>query len=222
MIKAHNATVVLDAFRQVQLKCLQHGHEVEFMRPDAGSVEMSLQVKEKAQEMGITILPAAVEHQEQDLVERYIQTVDNSIAAIMLDHDLLDSSWHDFAAYDAVDGHNAFPCSVTPESSPLYVFEGRNIDLTKDFLYKFGQPGMVPRTKVAKQGICQPRNEFAIVVSSGYRPNGSQLVYLPERKRHFVGARKDFFPILLGPKPTMTQTKGEKHLAVFVDGAWQL
>ena len=59
------------------------------MRPVAGSVEASVELRERAAGMGIAILSGAVEKQNQDITERYILTVSNGVAAAMLDQDLL-------------------------------------------------------------------------------------------------------------------------------------
>ena len=222
MVKVHDAAAVIECFRQVQLKCRQHNWEVEYMRPDAGAVEMSKFVKEQAQNMGITVLPGSVEHQEQDPVERYIQTADNGIAAITLDQDLLGPKWWDYATYSYVEGSNAMSNSLCPESSPMAEFEMRQLNLATMLKFSYGQPCVVARTKPDRSGVSKPRNEFGIVVTAGCRPSGAVLVYLPEHKNHFVGVRLDVHPIKLGQKPEMSEIEGKIYLPVFEDGRWLL
>ena len=71
------------------------GHIIRVLRVDAGTVENSTKMGEICASVngvgrpGVDIRPAAVEKQQQNIVERHIQTIDNQINAISVGNDTL-------------------------------------------------------------------------------------------------------------------------------------
>jgi len=119
-------TEVTECVRLVRLKCLQHGHQMESVRCDSGSVELGKEFQEKCQSQGIEVKEAAVEHQEQNPVERHLQTAGASITAMLTGQSLLEAKWWGWAAMAYWVGHNAMSNHLCPDTSPNMVFEKKN------------------------------------------------------------------------------------------------
>ena len=102
------------------------GHVMRLLRVDAGSVENSLQFGEVCASVngpglpGVEVRPAAVEKQNQNPVERHIQTIDNQINAMLVGTDTLPARWWGWASMCAWKTRNHIRNKLCPESTPIY------------------------------------------------------------------------------------------------------
>ena len=201
--------------------CNLFGKRVLCLRTDAGSVENAVDFKRQCAEIhgvdsrGIEVRPANVEKQNQNPVERHIQTVDNLIRTVMIDQDLLPSWCWGWASMAVATSRNAMSNSLVPESTPLLVMEGKSTDLTKMLRFPFGQPVVCTSTGVRVSGYAQWRNEFGVVLCPWMPYNSSCFVLLPERGNQFVALRFHVRPIHLGTRPQLSLADGHaKYLPV--------
>lgn len=192
------------------------GRVMRLLRVDAGSVENSVQFGEVCASLngrdkpGVEVRPAAVEKQNQNPVERHIQTIDNQINAILVGIDTLSARWWGWASIFAWKTRNHIRNKLCPDSSPIYQMEGKTTSFAS-FRFKFGQIVITRRIGVKKKHITS-RNELGIVVCPVLF-NGTVLLYLPERGRDFVAPRADVRALLVGSKePTMSIEDGQKYM----------
>lgn len=160
---------------------------------DAGSVENSDTFTEQCPRIhglvkpGIQVRPANGAMQQQNPVERYVQTAQNMITAMMIAQDLFPASFWGWSAVCAWKTLNCISNTLCPDSTPIFKFEnGKVVDASRMFRHAFGQAVISTRLGKKEHGKAEPRNEFGVVVCSGDPFNGSDLVYLPERGKHHV------------------------------------
>ena len=74
-------------------EAIQHirkfGHSTKVIRVDAGSVEASCDYKQLSDELGFTISASPPRDQKSNPVERYVQTIKHTLAAILLSQNIL-------------------------------------------------------------------------------------------------------------------------------------
>ena len=199
------------------------GHVMRVLRVDAGTVENSSQFGEVCSSLngpdrpGVEVRPAAVEKQNQNPVERHIQTINNHINAMLVGTDTLSSRFGGWASIYAWKTRNHIRNKLCPDSTPIFLVEGKNTNFSH-FKYKFGQTIITRRIGPAKKHVTN-RNELGIVVCPVLY-NGTVLVYLPERGHDFVAPRADVRALMVGSKePTMSVIDGQKYMpALKADG----
>ena len=215
--------------QKIDTLCNRWGHMFEVLRVDAGSVEASDLFIEKCATIhglgkpGIQVRPANVGMQEQNPVERYVQTAQNMMAAMMVAQDLLPASFWGWSAISAWKTLNCISNSLCPESTPIFEFEnGKVVDASKMFRHAFGQAVISTRMNPKEHGIGDTRNEFGVVVCPGDPFNGSDLVYLPERGKHnVVVQRYNLRDLELGSKEQLTLEARKKYLSVVGDDTFK-
>jgi hypothetical protein len=89
-------TQAFECTRKIVLLCRRFGHRMRELRVDMGTVENSSEFMRQCHEVntdiggpGVEVLSANIEMQQQNPVERHIQTADNMEAAIQVGQDLL-------------------------------------------------------------------------------------------------------------------------------------
>jgi len=99
----------LACVRKLNEHCKVHGHFMQDLQVDKGSVENSIEFVEQCGLInvelklpGIMVHPVVVNMQQQNIVERYVQTFDNNYAAIMVDNDLLPPSFWGLTTADTM------------------------------------------------------------------------------------------------------------------------
>lgn len=205
-------TELYSCVKKVNVLCNRYGHVFESLRVDAGRVEASADFLDLCAcingkgSPGIVVRPANVGMQQQNPVERYVQTSKNMMAAMMVGQDLLPASFWGWAAISAWKTLNCITNSLCPESTPIFEFEhGKVVDASLMFRHAFGQAVVSTRMGKKETGLSEPRNEFGVVVCPGDSFNGSDLVYLPERgKHHIVVQRYHLRDLELGSKQQLT------------------
>lgn len=115
------------------------------------------------------------------------------------------------------------PNELCPDSTPLFLFEGKTTDLSKSFLLSFGQPVVAARLGGRKRSQHIPRNELGIIVMPPNQFNGSYMVYLPEHGHSYVASRYNVKAIFLGEGASLNLGNGKRLLtSLGTDGAWHL
>jgi len=176
---------------KLDLHCKRFGHVMQELQVDMGSVENSTEFRENCHlinvhhnQRGIEVNPVIVNMQQQNTVERQVQTFENMFAAMMIDNDLLSTSFWGLGTSATTDTRNAVTNSLCEDGNPPnYYFEGNSTDLNFQFKVGYGKP--VVCTRVSKpKGSKLPgttRNEFGIYVGPGQLRNGAMWIYLPSR-----------------------------------------
>ena len=130
---------------KLRLYFLQYGLALRVIFTDSGGVEVSQKTRDMLNIHEIQIHPSPPEQQNQNPVERSVQTLNYGISTIMAAQQFLpDEAWG-LAALSYVDTANATPNSLSGEESPLYLITGRKPHLPTMFKYSFGQPVICPR-----------------------------------------------------------------------------
>jgi len=214
----------LSVVQRLSRYCKKWNHMFLVLKVDAGSVENAQKFQDECAVVngegnpGVDVRPAGVEQQNQNTVERHIQTIENQINAISVGTDTLPSRWWGWASFFAWKTRNHIRNKLCPDSTPIYRVEGKLTDFST-FRFKFGQTIITRRIGASKTYITR-RNELGIVVCP-ILYNGTVMVYLPERGRDFVAPRADVRALMVGAKqPTMSIQDGQKYMpALLEDGS---
>jgi len=101
--------------------------------------------------------------QQQNPVERYVQTGQNMMAAMMVRQDLLPAAFWGWAAITAWKTLNCISNSLCPESTPIFEFEnGKVVDASMIFRHAFGQAMISTRMGKKQHGLFVPRNKLEL------------------------------------------------------------
>ena len=200
--------------------CRANGHLIRSLKVDMGSVEKGQEFLETCDQVnvdrhtaGITVNPANVDHQEENMVERAIQTKNNMEGAMNVDQDLLGGSCWGLLALsatatvnDTINVHTG-TSGLTP-GNHMHRTEG--IDLRDAFPIGYGKPVIFSRVKRAPgpRTPGQARNEFGVAVGHG-RAWGSVWVLAPGRSMWSLTLRKDVREIRLKAQKQMSLEEGQ-------------
>jgi hypothetical protein len=86
-----------------------HGHRVLKIRSDAGSTENALESTEFLSQFNIITDSAAPDEQQQNPVEREMQTLKKGVSALLIDQTALGPSWWCYAVESWISTSNATP-----------------------------------------------------------------------------------------------------------------
>jgi hypothetical protein len=106
LFKTHDAENLVASFKEMYLFFRSHGHRPKQLRFDAGRVENSRHVYEELSKMEVETSPAAVEQQNQNPVERDVQTVKKGVSSMMIDQSSLSASYWCFGISMFIDARN--------------------------------------------------------------------------------------------------------------------
>ena len=164
-----------------------YNHEVRIIRFDAGSVENADVTVTWIQDNNMLVEPAAVEAQYQNPAERYVQYIDNGVAAMLEGARHLDYTFWGMALLAFVFISNYAPNTLTGEYSPWYHLTGFHPDVSV-CRFSFGQLVSVGKVASDKKRKFDTRNVKAYAVGSSHCRNGATLVYYPSK----LGYKKVF------------------------------
>jgi hypothetical protein len=120
----------------------------------------------------------------QNLVERHVQTIINTLSAIMHGQDILNCTFWDYALYHAIQLRNTCPNTKTEGRSPLSLVTGHGtIDLDRSFIFKFGQPVAAKIHKVDKEWKFDLKRDIGIYLGEAKGSVNGGLVYFPSNGR---------------------------------------
>jgi len=209
-------TEAMECVRKVHVFCKRYNKNMTHLRHDSGKVELSVDFITDCSMLGISGSAANVEQQNQNPVERYTQTIDNDVAAMMIDQNLLGPQWWGHASIAACDSRNATSNTLTAPRNTTPLLEFENIHSTaKMFKYQFGQ-GVVAAKTGRLQGQ-ESRNEFGVVVGIGDRLSKAILLFLPGHSNTYVAPRLNFKVVKLGSMPQMSEEQGRPLLPIMND-----
>ena len=201
--------------------CCRFGHRWETLRIDMGSVENGQDfisaldtLNEDRKEPGVKWIPANVDCQEQNPVERYIQTLDNNENANFVASDIVPASAWALCTLSVVNTMNHVENELTRGTTPIMAFEQIPTDLRYMFQIGWGKPVICTRVRRVK-GHKMPgdtRNQFGICVGHG-RAWGSIWVLFLDGNRHWnICMRKHAREIVLGVKKQQTVEEGKLYM----------
>jgi hypothetical protein len=169
LVKYKSAATFQKALSNVIKFYNSHGHTVLKLRCDAGSTENDESIGAwLASEHGVTVDPAAVGKQNQNPVEREVQTLIKGVGCLLLDQESLSSKWWCYAVQSWIQTANCRPNSnreIGNSTSPLEIITGVTPDLEKKFLFPFGCP-VTFITPTGRDTHFSPSSERGFAVSS--------------------------------------------------------
>lgn len=182
--KDKTASTYKDALDNVIHFYHSHQHRVQTIRCDAGSTENDTTIKQYlAHTHQIHIAPAAVDHQEQNPVERTVQTLIKGVSTIMADQQALGPAWWDYAVEYWIATANCRPRQTelmdTP-TTPIELVTRIPPSISTRFRFPFGCPvtAVNPDGRHPKYG---PIAEFGIAVGPSNTSNGATKLLIPRR-----------------------------------------
>ena len=206
---------------------------MRLLQHDSGSVECGKTSREQCHLInsalglpGIEVNPVNIDMQEQNVIERYVQTHGNTYAAMMADTEVVPSSFWGLGVAEATRTLNKVTNSLCDDGlSPDWYFKGRTTDMNYQFRVGFGK--LVVATRVAEaKGSMLPgitRNELGVTVGSTDSNNGAVWVWLPSRGRKSLSLRFHVREIRMGSQRQMTTEEGKDFIPMLgPDGKWQV
>lgn len=154
--------------QSVNRLCIRFGHSMRSRCIDMGRVENGEAflnachlINQESGAPGIEVLPANVEMQKQNPVERHIQTSSNNDSAILVNQDLLPAAFWGLSALDVAKTMNATSNSLCHMSTPNMEFERRQAtDASRMFRFGFGQADIATKTGPTVKTPGTTRNDF--------------------------------------------------------------
>jgi len=229
LVKSKSASEISSCIKKVAAFCRLHGHLMTSLRCDSATAELSNELKSFCVDVngpgvqGVDIRPAGPEQQNQNPVERYIQSIDNQINSVMIDQDLLSPAWWGFATIAVCMMRNMVSNEMCPDSTPLFLLTRTVSDLSKSLYLPFGQLVVTTTLGSRKKMDFEPRNEIGIIVMPQNLYNGTYLVYLPQHGHQYVAPRFNVRPINLAPGSTVSLKDGHRILtSLDSNGRWHI
>ena len=159
-----------------------HGHTVINIRTDSGSTDTSEDVRVflRDQTPPIYIKEAPVRVQNQNPVEREVQTMIKAIGAILTDQYTLGATSWDYALAFWTKTHNSIPNSLTDKQSPHEIVTSQQPDASH-FRFPFGCPVTATNVMGRDGDTYDIINEFGIAIGSNDSGNGATKIIIPGR-----------------------------------------
>ena len=184
---AKSKTEFLKCLKEVHAYYRKYGYTMKKLCSDDEYVLKSAEVLRWLEENGNIEKLASNPYQHwQNLVERYIQTINVGTAALLHDQIFLGAAMWFLAMLHFVDCRNNTPNVHTGTSSPREMIEKKKVDLKTQFLFAFGQPvcvGVVEPDKIWKFDL---RNELGIYVGQPAGHVGGNYIYMPYTGRTVI------------------------------------
>ena len=184
MVKDKTSKTYLLALQLVIHFYNQYGYSVRIIRCDAGSTEADSEViRVLNKDHLVHVDPAAIEHQNQNPVEREAQTLIRGVGCLMVDQQALSSKWWCYAVQSWIQTANCRPNSnalIEGSSSAEEIVTGVTPDIDVKFRFPFGCPVSSIRTGTKEQKY-QTIGEFGIAVGSTDGSNGATQILIPKR-----------------------------------------
>jgi hypothetical protein len=194
------AKAYISFIEKIRLLALRFHFVIRRVRFDAGSVENSNEFCAFLSTHGIEPCPAGVERQDQNPVERYVRTIKETVAAMMVDQGHLHPCFWGLCLTMAVALRNMVPNTLCPDSSPNTIVMGITTDVSYMANHYFGEMVVVRKTGYTnlKVAIGEPRNEIAIIIGVGNIRNKSWVCYRLGHKQFRPVERSDVQSLKMG------------------------
>ena len=186
--------------RKIRSYFLQFKSALRVIYTDSGMVEISESTHQQLALLHVTVRSAPPEQQNQNPVERTVQTLNYGIATMLAAQKYLSNEAWGLAAISYAATANATPNRLSGDSSPMFLLTNRHPHLPTMFKFSFGQPVICPRLKqdpLRSQFRYGPYGELGFAVGSDPIATGAIRVYFPDRKRKSVFIRLEASPIQL-------------------------
>ena len=189
------------------------GWVVKYIRCDSGSETLSEAVRffllNQGEHPPIYVSTSPPYSQQQDPVERSMQTMIKGVGALLVDQFMLPNThWHS-ALRTWVMGHNATPNTHTPESTPLQEVTHKPPNLEVFFNFPFGCPVVINKEigRTGPGGTFQTINDFGIALGDNPNGNGSIEVLIPGKHGREYYERKNVTALPLAYLPLTSREK---------------
>ena len=146
LIKVFNSEECISFVREIVSFAKRFRFVIRRVRFDAGRIENSSEFREFLADNHIEGCPAGTELQNQNPIERYVQTVKNTISAVMADQSELGPAFWGFSLLMSISMRNMVCNSTCPDSSPNFEVMGLQTDISINGNHYFGEKVVVPRT----------------------------------------------------------------------------
>ena len=187
----------ITALKQVYDFYTKHGHTMRVFRSDSEQILISGDVAEFLNTSAVKqdlSLPYA---HHQNLVERHVQSIVNSVTTSIHDQALLGPSFWDYCLFNVVATKNRSPNTKTDGLSPLSMVCGSPpTDLKREFPFPWGQPvaARIPK----RTWRFDLKSEIGIYVGVSEGSVNGGLTYYPSTGA--VAARADLVPLSITPE----------------------
>ena len=138
------------------------------------------------QENGIIHELSTPEAHYQNFVERYVQTITKFTSALLHGQDILQSKHWNWALFHAIDCRNRVPNVKCKPSTPYEVITGQKINLSKTFLFSFGDLVAVHTIKEKRQWKFDLRWDVGIFVGQPEHSVEAATIYFPYKNQILV------------------------------------
>jgi hypothetical protein len=166
------------------------------------------------QQPGVEVNPVGVDCQQQNTVERYIQTFDNNEAAMVISQNLLGKSAWGLSGLAMTDTMNHTENELTLGSTPTFKFTGEATNMANMFLVGYGRPVICTRVRRA-QGLAvpgMPRNQFGVAVGNGRAWGSTWVLFADGQRAWSICMRRHVREITLGVQKQMSIEEGKQYL----------
>ena len=193
-------TEFLSVIEKTRLFFLKYPAVLRVVYTDAGRVEISTETHQRLALNHITVRPAPPEQQNQNPVERTVQTFNYGIATMLVAQQFLPNAAWGLASISYAATLNATPNVLSGDSSPMFLLTAQQPHIPTLFKFSFGQPGVCPRLKqdpIRTQFRYGTYGELGFAVGCDPAGTGAIRVIFPDRKRNAVYIRLEAKPIQL-------------------------
>jgi hypothetical protein len=172
----------------------KYGWIINKVRADAGTTEGSVAVQLYLGQHKILLETAAPEQQNQNPVERYIQTIKKDVAAMMIAQFAVGRLYWGPCLLMAVSGRNLVPNTMGyTNETPILAVAGQLTNLSKSAKFYFGEQVIMKKTE--RPGIAEPKNEFGVVIGRVNMTMGSYLCIRYDKPNNRPVERFNLFPV---------------------------
>ena len=158
---------------------LENDCAIKIIRSDDEIVLRSDEVMEIFREHRIKRQSSVPYQHQQNSVERDVQTLSTSMAALMHDQHFLKADMWPFALDWIVDTHNRTPNSNTPRDTPMHIIANSTLNFENSFSFCFGDIVGVGTSKEHRLWKFDTRRDLGVYVG---QPDGyvhGHLIYFP-------------------------------------------
>ena len=179
----------------------RYGHTVRRLKFDRGSVENSAHIDDVMAELKIEALPAAVETQRMNTIERHYQTFKDRVGTNMACQNWLPATAWGHGASQVEETLNCCPNELTHPCTPFELVTGERPDVGRRFKFAFGCP-----LKCFDDGATGfTRGQLAISLGYG-AGNGACYVVIPGQGLRLF-ERYDVAPLKVALQPMSEATQ---------------
>ena len=146
--------------------------------------------------------------QYQNSVERSVQEVIKGTSALLHGQEWLRPSFWNYAVKHMADCMNAWPSTLTPNSSPRLLLTEREVNVKRSFKFYFGQPVLVNLPDVEVSWRFDTKNDVGLYMGDKEGTVDSHYIYWPAS--HTISARNNVTAVPIST-PAMAEWYLKRH-----------